>query len=170
MGNATLDRVNVSDADANSLQAVCFRLGNEEYGVEITKIQEIVLMSEVTQMPHTAAYVRGLINLRSKVIPVIDLRTRFGLPPREADDSTRIMIVSLRGKTFGMVVDEVTEVLRISEENISETPSTVVGQGQEYLIGLARLEERLLILLDITELFTDSDAELVEGQSSVKHG
>ena len=97
-------------------------------------------------------------------------RTRFGLPTQLTSDKTRIMIVTLRGKTFGIVVDEVTEVMKVTDDQITETPSTVVGDGQSYLIGLAKLGKRLLILIDIDGLFTDSDSEVTEGASSIKHG
>jgi len=142
---------------AGSLQLVSFRLGQEEYGIEITKVQEIILMGEITQVPQTPPYIKGLINLRSTVIPIVDLRLRFGLPPQDATEETRIMVVNVRGKIIGIIVDAVSEVLRISKEQIAPPPPTVAGLGRDYLTGLVKLENRLLILLDIEKLFAGEE-------------
>ncbi len=135
-----------------SMQIVSFRLAQEEYGIEITKVQEIILMGEITRVPQTPPYIKGLINLRSTVIPIVDLRQRFGLPQEEASDETRIMVVNVSGRTIGIIVDGVSEVLRISRDQIAPPPPTVAGLGREYLTGLVKLEKRLLILLDIDKI------------------
>jgi len=140
-----------------TMQLVSFRLGQEEYGVEITKVQEIILMGEITRVPQTPDYIKGLINLRSTVIPIVDLRLRFGLPPQEPTDETRIMVVNVRGKTIGIIVDAVSEVLRISKEQIAPPPPTVAGLGRKYLTGLVKLDKRLLILLDIEKILGDDE-------------
>lgn len=145
---------------SGTLQLVSFRLGQEEYGVEITKVQEIILMGEITKVPQTPEYIKGLINLRSSVIPIVDLRLRFGLPPQDTTDETRIMVVNVRGKTIGIIVDAVSEVLRISKDQIAPPPPTVAGLGREYLTGLVKLDKRLLILLDI-ERILDEQGESV---------
>ncbi|MCA9177511.1 MAG: purine-binding chemotaxis protein CheW [Planctomycetales bacterium] len=157
MSNATLESPrDAARCDAGSMQLVSFQLEREAYGIEINKVREIILVDEITQLPQTPPYVKGLINLRSTVIPVIDLRLRFGLPEKAPTDETRIVVVHLEGKTIGVVVDAVSEVLRISHEQISPPPPTVAGLGQEYLTGLANLNGRLLVLLDIEKiLFTD---------------
>jgi purine-binding chemotaxis protein CheW len=134
------------------MQLVSFRLAQEEYGIEITKVQEIILMGEITRVPQTPDYIKGLINLRSTVIPIVDLRLRFGLSQEDATDETRIMVVNVAGKTIGIIVDAVSEVLRIAQEQISPPPPTVAGLGREYLTGLVKLENRLLILLDIDKI------------------
>lgn len=146
-----------------SMQLVSFRLAEEEYGIEITKVQEIILVGEITRVPQTPAFIKGLINLRSTVIPIVDLRSRFNLPTQEPTDETRIMVVNVGGKTIGIIVDAVSEVLRISQEQIAPPPPTVAGLGREYLTGLVKLESRLLILLDIDKILgeeSDSDAAL----------
>lgn len=155
--------VNESDhSEANgSQQLVSFRLADEEYGIEITKIREIILITEITRVPQTPHYVKGLINLRSTVIPVIDLRTRFDLPEAEATDESRIMVLNVGSKTVGIVVDAVSEVLRVSHEDIAPPPPTVAGLGREYLTGLVKLDDRLLIMLDIDRLL-DGDEEAIE--------
>ncbi len=141
-----------------TLQLVSFRLGEEEYGIEITKVQEIILLGEITRVPQTPEYIEGLINLRSMVIPIVDLRLRFGMESGSATDDTRIMVVNVDGKTIGIIVDAVSEVLRISEEQIAAPPPTVAGLGQEYLTGLVRLENRLLILLELDKILGQDDA------------
>lgn len=142
-------------ADAGTIQVVSFRLASEEYGIEITKVQEIILVGEITRVPQTARYIKGLINLRSTVIPIVDLRLRFGMPEEQATDETRIMVMNVRGKTIGIIVDAVSEVLRISKDQIAPPPPTVSSLGREYLTGLAKLEKRLLILLDVECILTE---------------
>lgn len=142
-------------ADAGTIQVVSFRLANEEYGIEITKVQEIILVGEITRVPQTSPYIKGLINLRSTVIPIVDLRLRFGMPEEAATDETRIMVMNVGGKTTGIIFDAVSEVLRISTEQLAPPPPTVSGLGRDYLTGLAKLEKRLLILLDVDRLLSD---------------
>ena len=145
-----------------SLQLVSFRLASEEYGIEITQVQEIILMGEITRVPQTPEYIKGLINLRSTVIPIVDLRLRFALPQEQLTDETRIMVVNVAGKTIGIIVDAVSEVLRISQEQIAPPPPTVAGLGREYLTGLVKLEKRMLILLDIDKILGEEGTEAVE--------
>ena len=135
-----------------SLQLVSFHLADETYGIEITKIREIILMGEITRIPQTPHYVKGLINLRSTVIPVIDLRARFGLPENELTDDSRIMVLNVGTRTVGIIVDAVSEVLRVTNDQIAPAPPTVASLGNEYLDGLVKLEDLLLILLDIDKI------------------
>ena len=119
-------------------------------------------MGEITRVPQTPHYVKGLINLRTTVIPVIDLRARFGLPEEELTDESRIMVLHVGARTIGIVVDAVSEVLRVSREQIAPPPPTVAGLGREYLTGLVKLEDRLLILLDIDKIFDQEDTATFE--------
>ncbi len=138
-----------------SMQLVSFKLGDETYGIEITKIREIILVGEITQIPETPAYVKGLINLRSTVIPVIDLRARFSIAAGELTPESRIMVLHVGSRTIGIVVDSVNEVLRVARQEISPAPPTVTSSGNGYMTGLVRLKEDLLILLDVDRLFGD---------------
>ena len=148
------------------MQLVSFRLAQEEYGIEITKVQEIILMGEITRVPQTSDYIKGLINLRNTVIPIVDLRIRFGLTQGDATDETRIMVVNVAGKTIGIIVDAVREVLRISHDQIAPPPATVAGLGHEYLTGLVKLSNRLLILLDIDKILGAEDKSSLETMSA----
>ena len=139
-----------------SMQLVSFKLGDETYGIEITKIREIILVGEITCVPETPHYIKGLINLRSSVIPVIDLRARFSLPENELTQDSRIMVLNVGRRTIGIMVDSVNEVLRVSEEQISPAPPTVTSLGNQYMTGLVRLENQLLILLDVDRLFNET--------------
>ena len=145
--------------DAGSMQLVSFKLGDETFGIEITRIREIILVGEITRVPGTPPYVKGLINLRSTVIPVIDLRTRFSLAENELTAESRIVVLNVGSRTIGIVVDSVNEVLRVPQEQISPAPPTVASSGNDYMTGLVRLEEYLLILLDVDRLLGDEDAQ-----------
>jgi len=134
------------------LQLVTFRLGNEDYAVNILKVQEINRMKEITRVPNTPQYVEGVINLRGKVIPVINLRGKFGLNDKESDTQSRIMIMDIQGITMGIVVDAVSEVLRIPANIVEPTPPMASNISTEYIKGIAKLEDRLIILLDMDML------------------
>ena len=144
-----------------TMQLVSFTLAKELYGIEITKVREIILVTDITHVPEAPAFLRGLINLRSTVIPVIDLRARFGLPPGEVTDDNRIMVLHACGKTVGIAVDAVSKVLRVKQDQIAPPPPTVVELGREYLSGLVKLENQLLILLDIDKIFNDEEIDAI---------
>ncbi len=134
-----------------------FRLGDEDYAIAITKIQEIILMKPITRLPQAPDFIEGLINLRGAVIPVVSLRKRFGLPAREVDDETRTIVVNVHDKTVGCVVDAVTRVMRINRDQIQPSPLGAAVGSCRYVSGLARLDERLLIMLDVEKLFQFDD-------------
>jgi purine-binding chemotaxis protein CheW len=149
-----------------TLQLVSFQLDKELYGIEITKVREIILITEITRIPQTPHYVKGLINLRSTVIPVIDLRSLFGLQEGELNDESRIMVLQAKGKTIGIVVDAVSEVLRVKHDRIAAPPPTVAGVGREYLTGLVKLDKQLLILLDIDKILGKNGDEVIDAASA----
>ena len=134
------------------LQLVTFNLDNEEYAVAILKVQEIIRMKEITRVPNSPAEVEGVINLRGKVIPVVDLRKKFDLAGKENDEQSRIMIMDIQGITMGLVVDSVSEVLRIPSSTVEPTPPMASNISAEFIKGIAKLEDRLIILLDMDRL------------------
>jgi len=140
-------------ADNPVIQLVGFRLDNEDYAIAITKIQEIILIKPITRIPQVPDFIEGLINLRGSVIPIVNLRKRFGLLPRELDDETRIIVVNVHDKTVGCVVDAVTQVMRINRDQIQPPPLGILAVNHQYLAGLAKLDDRLMIILDIEKLF-----------------
>jgi purine-binding chemotaxis protein CheW len=140
-------------ADNPVIQLVGFRLDNEDYAIAITKIQEIILIKPITRIPQVPDFIEGLINLRGSVIPIVNLRKRFGLLPRELDDETRIIVVNVHDKTVGCIVDAVTQVMRINRDQIQPPPLGVLAVNHQYLAGLAKLDDRLMIILDIERLF-----------------
>ncbi len=133
----------------DEMQLVIFKLGREEYGVSILQVQEIKRITEITRVPHTPDYIKGVINLRGSVLPVIDLKKRLNLPQQASTEDTRIIIVKVDELSIGMVVDAVSEVLTISQQNI-DSPEVVAGSvSANYLSGVGKLEDRLLILLNL---------------------
>jgi purine-binding chemotaxis protein CheW len=141
-----------SNVNSDELQLVSFNIGSEEFGVEILKVQEINRMVEITKVPQAPHYVEGVINLRGKVIPIIDLRKRFNLDVKEYDKNTRIVVVDINGSIMGMIVDAVSEVLRLPSSTIEPPPEIVTGLNAEYIKGVAKLEDRLLIFLDLSRV------------------
>lgn len=147
-------------SDGELLQLVSFEVGDEEYAVPILSVQEINRMMQITRVPKSPPFVEGVINLRGKIIPVIDLRKRFGLAELENCDDVRIIVVEVAGRVIGFTVDRVNEVLRINPGIVEPPPSMVCGLDTEYVQGVGKLEDRLLILLNLEKLF--SAAELAE--------
>ncbi|MBI2839503.1 MAG: chemotaxis protein CheW [Acidobacteria bacterium] len=145
------------------LQLVSFRLADEEFGIDILKVQEIIRMVDMTRVPNSPEFVEGVINLRGRIIPIIALRKRFGVEPRPPDKRTRIMVVEVDRKTIGFIVDSVSEVLRIPRSTVEPTPEVVSSVNAEYISGVGKLEDRLLILLDLNRLLTGSERSLLEG-------
>jgi purine-binding chemotaxis protein CheW len=135
--------------DDDLIQLVSFHLGEELFGIDILRVQEINRMVDITRVPQAPTYCEGVINLRGKVIPVIDLRIKFDLPVAERDKNTRIVVCDVDGGIVGMLVDAVDEVLRIPGTTIEPAPSVVTSIHSEYIQGVAKLDGRLLIFLDI---------------------
>lgn len=149
--------------DDDLLQLVGFKLGDEEYAIDVLKIQEIIRLVEITSVPRTDSYIMGVMNLRGKVIPVVDLRVRFNLDKSDFDKRTRIIVVRFEKENIGFVVDEVTQVVRINKSMIENTPPLVGTIGQEYILGICKYNDRLIILLDIDSLIYEnkgSESEL----------
>jgi purine-binding chemotaxis protein CheW len=144
------------------LQLVSFSIGSEEFGVDILRVQEINRMIEVTRVPNAPEYVDGVINLRGKVIPIVNIRRRFGLDRKERDKNTRIVVVELAGQVVGFLVDGVKEVLRIPR-SITEPPPTLLGMVKsEYITAVGKLDDRLLILLDLEKVLSSTEQQALQ--------
>ena len=147
--------------EAKAIQVVGFRLDQEEYAIPITTIQEIIVMKPITRIPQVPASIEGLINLRGAILPIVNLRRLFGMAPRPADDETRTVIVNIHGRTLGYVVDEVTQVIRLNADQIQTLPLAVAAMAQRSITGVARLEERLLMILDPNMLTRPEELEAI---------
>lgn len=143
-------------------QLVVFNLSSETYGVDISAVREIIRMQVITEVPRTPDFVEGVINLRGKVIPVIDLHKRFDLPLVEETSNTRIMVVEVENVTVGMIVDSVSEVLRISKDSIDPPPPVISGVDSAYLRGVGKLEDKLIILLDLNQVLHEKEKKHLE--------
>lgn len=143
-----------------------FTLANEEYGIGILKIKEIIGMMPITSVPRTPLFVKGVINLRGKVIPVVDLRLKFGMPPMDYTDRTCIIVVEIAGQngalTIGIVVDSVSEVLNIKAEDIENTPTFGVRVNTDYIMGMAKISGGVKILLDIDKVLSSQEIVSLE--------
>ena len=141
-----------SDTSEELLQLVSFKIGEEEFGVDILFVREINRMVEITRVPKSPEFVEGVINLRGKVIPIVSLRKRMSMPDKEYDKETRIVVVELEDQLIGFVVDAVSEVLRIPKNITEPPPETATGIDAEFITGIAKMDERLLILLNLNRL------------------
>ena len=131
-----------------------FNLGAEEYGIDIVQVQEVICLVNIVSVPNAPHFVEGVIELRSKVIPVINLRKRLGMPEEEKTRNSRIIVADIGGETIGLIVDSVSEVLRIPLKTLQPLPEVAVTVDSQFLKGVARLDDRLIILLDFSELLS----------------
>jgi len=160
--SSVAESVVVENQSEELLQLVSFNLGKEEFAVDILKIQEINRMVEITKVPRSPEFVEGVINLRGKVIPIIDLRKRFSLPESESTRQTRIVVVDIDNKIVGLVVDAVSEVLRLPAKTVEPPPPIVAGIDSEYISGVGKLEDRLLILLELDKVLSKDEKKVLE--------
>ena len=160
MSTHALVKINDSKND-ELVQLVSFMLADEEYGVEVLKVREIIRMPTITKMPNVPQHVEGIINLRGKVIPIISMRRRFNLMESENSNQTQIIIMDVCGSLTGFIVDSVSEVIRIQSGEIQPPPAMVLsgGIGQEFITGVFNHAERLLIIMDIDLMFSDDERE-----------
>ena len=153
---------------AQTIQVVSFKLGSEEYGVDIAQVQEINRMVAVTHVPRAPQFMEGVINLRGQLIPIIDLRTRFGMPRAEHTKNTRIVVTEIGTKRVGMVVDSVSEVLRLPVDQIEPAPEMISGVDTEYIRGVGKIDDRLIILLDLGKIVSGAERRELEA-TDVEH-
>jgi purine-binding chemotaxis protein CheW len=145
------------------LQLVSFELNGEEFGIDILMVQEIIRMMQITKVPNSPDFIDGVVNIRGKVIPVVNLRTKLGMPRKEHDSMTRIIVVNISSKTIGFLVDSVNEVLRIPASVTEAPPELVAGINSEFIKSVGKLEDRLLILIDLNKILTINEKEKIGG-------
>ena len=138
-------------------QLISFEVGGEEYGMEILRVKEVIRLREIIRLPRAPSFVKGIINLRGDVIPIIDLRDRFGLEHQEYSTMTRVIVVDVEGRLVGMVVDAASQVVRIPADQIEPPPPIVGGLSAEYIKGVGKLDERLVILLNIDRILSPQE-------------
>jgi purine-binding chemotaxis protein CheW len=155
------------DTEQSGGEYLTFILGTEEYGVEILKVQEIRSYEAVTKIANTPDFIKGVINLRGSIVPIIDLRMRFKLSHAEYNDTTVVIILNLSNRTIGMVVDGVSDVLELKSSQISPVPELVSNIDTKYLLGLATADERMLILVDIEQLMSSKEMALMDSANEM---
>lgn len=133
-------------------QLVVFELGKEHFGIDIAAVESIIKIQMITSIPHTADYIMGVTNLRGSVVPVIDLGIRLGMTRKPNDQNSRIIVATVNSVKVGMIVDSVSEVMRVADESIEPPPSMALGVNRAYITGVAKIEELLVILLDLGEV------------------
>ncbi|RKX18560.1 MAG: chemotaxis protein CheW [Candidatus Zixiibacteriota bacterium] len=146
---------------SNLIQLVSFKLGKEVFGIDILLVQEINRLIEITKIPQAPFYCEGVINLRGKVIPVINLRKKFELESKEWDRSTRILVCNVGDSVIGMIVDSVEEVLKIPKSTLEQTPDIVSSVNSDYIEGIAKQEDQLLMYLNVAKIASDA-SELID--------
>jgi purine-binding chemotaxis protein CheW len=146
-----------TDQRGKGMQMVCFSLGEEKFGLDIKRVKEVIRVGEITHMPRAPVFLKGVINLRSEVIPIIDLKERFGLPTLAKTEMTRVIVVEIEGKSVGMVVDGASHVMRVAQADIDATSSWQDWLTREYVCGVARVEEHLVVLLNIKAILSPEE-------------
>jgi purine-binding chemotaxis protein CheW len=148
-------------------QVVRFMISNESFGVDIAKVQEIVTVPEITKVPDTPDFLEGIINLRGKIVSVIDLRKRLKLNGHERSKKNRILVTEMNGKVVGLIVDEVSEVLRLNTDLVEPPPDMVSSVGAEYVTGVGKLENKIILLLDLAKVLNPAEMNCVRSGSEL---
>ncbi len=153
-------------AEGDGEQFVTFTIGAEIYGVEVLKVQEIIGMTDITAVPNTLKYMKGVINLRGTVVPVVDMRTRFEMETRGYDEFTVIIIVEVSDMLVGMIVDTVSDVLNIPVGNIQEKPHYTANVESDYISGIGHVNEKMIILINVDRILTPEELEKMHEKKS----
>lgn len=151
-----------TDIDVPNSEFLVFSLGDEEYAIDILKVQEITGYENVTRIPNAPDFIKGVANLRGVIVPIIDLRIRFQLDRAEYDEHTVVIVVNVAERVMGMVVDGVSDVMSLKPDQIRPAPEFGVSMPVDYLSGLGNLEDRMLVLVDVEKLLTSEEMALVE--------
>ncbi len=142
-------------------QYVGFILGNEKYAISITDVEEIIRLTEITPVPKAPDFIEGIINLRGRVIPVADLKKRINLGEANYDDKTRIVVVMLREKRMGLIIDSVEEIIRIESDQIEQAPALTMSMDASYVEGVAKTDKAMIIILNIHKIFTSDEQDML---------
>ena len=148
---------NVRQAAVPQVQLVTFTVGGEEFGLDVFQVHEILRYQEPTPMPKSPAFVEGVLDVRGTLVPVVDLRKRFEAHDLRYDDDTRIVLVDFQGERLGLIVDEVSEVMRVAETAVAPPPQYVKGLAAEFIRGIVRLDARLVVLLDLDRILSSQE-------------
>ena len=149
-------KTQTKDTALNSMQIVCFNIGKEEYGIEILKVQEILKLPAVTPLPKSADYIMGVIDLRGKVIPIIDLGVRFGISEK-GEKNKRAIVVDIKDKRIGLAIDQVSHVIKLEHKDIEPPPPIVKGISGKFIVGIGKVENKFVIILDIDQIFSSEE-------------
>jgi len=155
--NMAIESIDNENEDTLHNMYLTFRLGNEDYGIEIRYVTEIVGMQKITEVPDMPAFVKGVVNLRGQVIPVLDMRLRFNMEPRPYDERTCIVVVSINAAQVGLVVDTVNEVRNINDDQISPPPKTAGAASAQYIQGMGKVSDAVIILLEGQRLLFEQE-------------
>lgn len=146
--------------ESETVQVIVFRLGEERYGVDISQVREIIRPSQITKIPNAPDFVEGIINLRGQITTIINLRKRFGMPPKPIDNDTRIIVVEYNNAVIGMMVDTVNEVKYLAQKDIEALPGIVTSREEaKFLKGVGKLPDGLLILIDLNKVLNEGEVE-----------
>ena len=154
--------INANSSATQALEFLAFKLGQEEYGIDIQKVQELRGYDTVTRIANAPAHIKGVINLRGIIVPIIDMRIKFNLDAPSYDEFTVVIMLNMSNRVMGMVVDSVSDVITLTSEQIRPAPEMGAALDTEYLIGLGTLDQRMLILVDIARLMSSADMGLIE--------
>ncbi len=158
---------NTKIASDGELQLVVFNIGSEEFGVEIMNVQEIIRMTSITKIPQAPDYIKGIINIRGRIIIVINLNVIMGMEGRMQDENTRIIVANLNDTVLGFVVDSVSEVIRLPEKNVEPAPAVIASKiGTEYIYGVGKMDNRLLILLNLDKILSANELQSIQNIST----
>lgn len=160
--NKTQDKRTEEFIENEDNQFVTFTIGTETYGVEVLKVKEILGMTSITSVPNTLHFMKGVINLRGSVVPVVDMRLKFGMDEKEYDQFTVIIIVEVQGRMIGMIVDTVSDVANIPVNSIQETPHFTTKIETDYIKSIGQLGEKLVIILDVSRILTTDELTQIE--------
>ncbi len=146
------------EKSGDELQLVVFNIGTEEFGVEIMNVQEIIRMTNITKIPQASGYVKGIINLRGRIIVVINLNVIMGMESKEQNENTRIIVADIGETVMGFIVDSVSEVIRLEQNSVEPAPGVIANKiGTEYVRGVGKMKDRLLILLDLNKILSTNE-------------